>query len=263
MKFYSNQKLKQPMVQWKNNTNNIIVSKNVLNTPTTSNNNCKAWNNCSVKSPYKFNPNPIRHYRKQYVANNSFSKNSLIGHLDKPGNYIVTSKNDCVDCADNNVMNLHVNIYNTPNNCDKENNNCNIIKRATTVLNDEYSSSSKELLYKKCKTYNQNLSFNQSTKTVVNGTMTSSTCNSDTNKCLTTFNPSNQKYQVQGPVTSSTRIAALKYGCNKWINDKSVKNNVCLNSKTDYNNKQNLTSNDPLCVGCKDKPRRKRINVLG
>ena len=93
--------------------------------------------------------------------------------------------------------------------------------------------------------------------------MTSSTCNNDTNKCLTTFNPSNQKYQVQGPVTSSTRIAALKYGCNKWINDKNVKNNVCLNSKTDYNNKQNLNSNEPHCLGCKNEPRRKRINILG
>ena len=77
--------------------------------------------------------------------------------------------------------------------------------------------------------------------------------NCDTNNCKITFNPSNKKYQVQGSITSSARITALKYGCSD--------EKRCFIKDTDYNNKNYLNDNNSF-ICCKEKLRRKRINIL-
>jgi hypothetical protein len=227
MKFFQPQKYES----WKYqpNTKKVIVSKNVKNSVPDNKSSCKVWgNNCGAKVPYKFNPNPIKHYRKQYTSidtgSNSFSNNSLIGSLDKPGNNIISD----LDLCDNSLnVNQHlINYYITNNeNCITNKNDwiydaslnrmvCTgfnpqsmVIKPATTVLDNNYSSSYREHLYSKCKTYNQNLPRYKNDNHI--NDCTSIKC-SDTN-CYVKFNPSNKQYQVQGPVTSSTRIASIKY----------------------------------------------------
>ena len=291
MKFYNSQRIGIVQDSWKQGTNdvkNIIVSKNVLNNNFNNSNNCKQWDlNCKNKK-YKFNPNPIRHYRKQYTSESqSFSNNSFIGFFDKPGNYIVSEKNKDELCQNSNI-NIHLIGLNdecSPLLGDKDydgslnkticiasNPQSMIIKRASTVLEDKYKSSNKEYLYKKCKTFTQNLPSNNDISTN-NGTFT----NCDSDGCRTTFNPSNRRYQVQGPVTSSSRIASLKYGCNKWEDNKPTRNTKCqINS--DYNNPNLCPPNStdaecinrkilsrPHCIGCPNDEktiRRKRINIL-
>ena len=85
-----------------------------------------------------------------------------------------------------------------------------IIKSASTNLDKKYSTSYKELLNRNCKTFIQNLPVNVSKNDITDGTMNNCL---DGTSCKITFNPSNTRYQQQGPVTSSTRITSLKYGC--------------------------------------------------
>ena len=170
---------------WKNNSDNnsIIVAKNVYNETPNNSSNFTPWpKTCQNRQKYKFNPNPIKHYRKQYTNtsslnnNHSFSNNSMIGFLDKPGNYIVTNSNNCKNCGDQTSQNLHITLFNNNVNNNKSPQigdwsydssknkmvciGCNpqsmVIKRATTVIEPTYSTSNKEYLYKKCKTYTQN-----------------------------------------------------------------------------------------------------------
>ena len=278
---------------WKNasNNNTIIVAKNVYNETPNNSSNFTPWpKTCQSKQKYKFNANPIKHYRKQYtnassVSNNSMSNNSMIGFLDKPGNYIVTKSNHCKDCGEQSSQNIHITLFNndekTPQvgdwsydysknkmNCIGCNPQSMVIKRATTVIEQTYCTSNKEYLYKKCKTFTQNLPnfVENSTKFDGDGTMTSESCNKDTFNCKITFNPSNQKYKTQGPITSSSRISALKYACNDETNKKCYKNGI--NNKCETNDKDCKTKLELLqsnaCYGCLNdkKLRRKRINIL-
>ena len=217
-----------PYVSWKNNINNktIIVPKNVKND--LPNNIKECTNNCQFKA------NPIKHYRKHYVNLNNnttgFSNESYIRSLDKPGGTITTTT-DCNNFYQKGydyIINLN-NITCTDTKLENSNGNCFIIKSATTVINNDYCSSNKELLRKKCKTFNQNLP--------------SSRLNIDCsiNNCNTTFIPSNKKYQVQGPITSSARIAAIKY-CAQDVDSRR-----CYLPTTDYN-KYGTTSHNKLSI---------------
>lgn len=293
MTFNNSQRIGERFKSWKGDGSsdgkNILIAKNVLNDGFTNINNI---NDCCSK--YKFKANPIKHYRKQYVPTNSgsFSNNSYIGLTDKPGSYIIS--NEACDSGNNTNMYVHIMGLNDQciiNNTDKlydpslnrticiaSNQQSLVIKRANTKLDDKYCSSHKEYIYKKCKTFQQNLPSNTDNNSVNNGTFTSETCNKDFNNCRTTFNPSNRRYQVQGPVTSSSRIASLKYGCNNWKDNQPTSGTKCQ-IYNDYNNPNlcpsNITKKEcssrrnilsrPHCIGCPndDKTiRRKRINIL-
>lgn len=258
---------------WKDNSNmrKVIVAKNIKNSNLTTdiNSNCitnpppnsNKKNFCS-KPNNNFKAQPIKHYRKQYITSTPTTNNSFIGSLDKPGNNIFTSLSQ--DKLENNNFNSLCEQYlisNTKNNCldvfDSINSykyrGSSIIKPATTVLDPLYCSSHKELLYKKCKTFNQNLPSNNDID-ISNGTTTSNKCLLDQFNCRTTFNPSNKRYQVQGPISSSSRIAALRYDAgSKQVNGKAVRQ--CLLRKTDYNNPNFCPTNLTLeeCINQKEK----------
>ena len=276
MKLYFNQL--QPNISWKATSNNIvtIIPKNVKNEIPDNNNIIAPWSEeCPVKK-YKFNANPIRHYRKQYVNNSSkestFSNLSFIGSMDKPGNNIVTENlrhNETnsgiltyipnnVDC---NTLNSDK-FYDPSSNkvvCSSLHPSALVIKSATTKLSNDYSSSYRELLYKKNKTFNQNLPLN----TIANNGIGINCKNANT--CVITFNPSNKKYQTQGPISSSARIASLKYDCGDCSTIKSNNNKCPPTMPLDECNELIKILNSPLCYGCiddKSKIRRKRINIL-
>ena len=283
MKFYSSQRIGQPLQSWKDpnlsDVKNIFIAKNVLNSDFKNSSNFTPWGKCESKAKYKFNANPLKHYRKQYVLtdNYSFSNNSYIGILDKPGSYIV-SDNSC-DSSNNTNMYIHImglkdectpqisdKIYDSSLNrtiCIASNPQSLVIKRANTKLDNNYCSSQKEYIYKKCKSFEQNLPSNNNI-TINNGTFT----NCDSDGCKTTFNPSNRRYQVQGPVTSSSRIASLKYGYNneknKIYNDYNNPNLCPPNSSLEECKNRKILSR-VHCIGCPNDSqtiRRKRINIL-
>ena len=275
---------------WKDLPNNkvTIVPKNIKNDIPTNSRTYSPWpEDCAIKK-YKFHANPIKHYRKQYTninsSTNTFSKLSLIGTLDKPGGTINTTINELNCDTLNSTSNLHILTYfDTNKNCrskvgdkfyDPDTNKVQcvslspealVIKTATTVLSDKYSSSHKEYLYKKCKTFSQNLPF-QNDITINNGIRTE-TCNG-VESCVK-FSPSNKKFQIQGPVTSSARTHSLKYGCIDGgpCNKKVAINNCPLTMSIEECNslKKILNSPHSACIGCINDPttiRRKRINIL-
>jgi len=283
MKFYNSQRIGQPLKSWKDenlsDTKNIFIAKNVLNNDFKNSNNCTPWNNCESKTKYKFNANPLKHYRKQYVLDSkySFSNNSYIGILDKPGSYIVSDKS----CDSSNNTNMYVHILGLKDECSPQisdkiydpslnrticiasNPQSLVIKRANTKLDNNYCSSQKEYIYKKCKTFEQNLPSNNDI-TINNGTFT----NCDSDDCRTTFNPSNRRYQVQGPVTSSSRVASLKYGYNNEKNKiySDYNNpNLCPPNSSLKECKNRKILSRPHCIGCPNDSqtiRRKKINIL-
>lgn len=240
----------QPYVSWKGNENNknIVISKSIKNDMPDNVKECT--DNCS------FIPNPIKHYRKQYITTNTnntgYSKTSLIGNLDKPNGFSITS----ISCLDGSLLQLgneYILDLNTQT-CG-ENGKCLIIKPASTIINDNYCQSSNEYLWKKCKTFNQNLPSYKSN-------LINPNCN-ETNNCNSIFMPSNTKFQTQGSVTSSTRTASLKYNCN------DPKYRRCFIRSTDYNTfgktndfNNNVTLPSELCCHTNTKKRRSNIRIM-
>jgi len=276
MKLYFTQL--QQNISWKAPLNNnvTIIPKNIKNEIPDNTNIIAPWNEeCPVKK-YKFNANPIRHYRKQYVNNSSkestFSNLSFIGSMDKPGNNIVTqnlktnetnsgvltyiqNNVDCTTLASDKFYDPSLNKVV----CTSLHASALLIKSATTNLSNDYSSSHRELLYKHSKTFNQNLPLNS----VANGGLAMNCYNG--NACAITFNPSNTKYQTQGPITSSARIASLKYNCGDCYAIKSNINKCPPNMPLDECNELTKILKSPQCYGCiddKSNIRRKRINIL-
>ena len=278
MKFlYFNQL--QPNNSWKSPINNniTIVPKNIKNDLPTNSNECKVWSeDCPIKA-YKFNANPIKHYRKQYVnvdsKANTFSNLSLIGSMDKPGNNIVTQQLNQNDYCSQAITNLNIITYLRKDN-DCLNNSidkffdatlnkvvCNslhpsalVIKTATTNLSNNYSSSQREYLYNKNKTFKQNLPLNKENT------------NDNKTSCVT-YAPSNKKFQTQGSVSSSARTFSLKYGCLDGVscNKEATINDCPANMSLKECNDLKKIVNSPLCYGCINDPtkiRRKRINIL-
>jgi hypothetical protein len=289
MKLYFNQL--QPNISWKaySNNNVTIVPKNIKNEIPDNININEPWpEDCAVKK-YKFNANPIRHYRKQYTnvdsKANTFSNLSFIGTMDKPGGNIVTqnliqnnsnNSNFCNDPKNNINSSSLTYIQNNDFDCntltsdkfyDASSNKiiCTslhpsalVIKTATTKLATNYSSSYRELLYKNKKTFTQNLPLNNnSTTTMIINCNEKTSCN--------IFNPSNKKYQTQGPITSSARIASLKYECEECPKVKATNSKCPPNMPLNECDELTKILKAPFCFGCindKTNIRRKRINIL-
>ena len=277
MRLYFNQITPNIVSKASVNNNVTIIPKIIKNEEPTSSNTYIPWpDNCSIKK-YNFHANPIRHYRKQYVNNNAttFSNLSLIGNLDKPGANIVTNVNsptiNTSNCSLNiytyldNITNCNINasdkFYDPSLNkmvCTSFNPSALVIKTANTNLSNNYASSHREYLYNKNKTFNQNLPLLSDETTINNGDITTTTHNGE--QVCTTFNPSNKKFQCQGPVSSSARISSLKYDCDTSVHCKKT----YINNKY-INDPLSKTKVSPLCLGCvtdTSKIRRKRINIL-
>ena len=174
---------------------------------------------------------PLNIYRKQY---NTYSKNSNVsvkGVFDKPGIASKIYNNDDTELCkkENNIFidniinsnqidhNTGVSFYEPSLNkvvclsCLPEN---NIIKSASTIINKNYSTSMEQHLYKKRKTYEQNLS----TKYLV--CSDNESCKLDkpqykTGSIIKTNNPKTNtnctNINNYASVTASSRIARVKY----------------------------------------------------
>ena len=274
-------------VPTKSNQDNhkIINSKSINNDIKKSsyNSNCKI--NCNKKPGSNYSSNflkrPINHYRKQYNSSDTgFSNISFIGSLDKPASNIITQNNDCsIDLSNNGIItntfltNNTDRFYNLPINKDKfydvSNNKLYrvswdpenlVIKTASTVIDNRYSASNSEYLRKKKLTFNDNLPKQYDSNTEGNDYFrTNRNCIidcKDGKKVI--FNPSNNRYQTQGPISSSARIASLKYGTNneyKRLQINSSENkNLNIGTRKSYLNDKNK---ETCCKIEKNNGRRK------
>ena len=225
---------KIPYQSWKNNTNNVIVAKNVKNSNLSVDINSNCSNSC-------FKAQPIKHYRRQLTDLGNQSKTdsnySFIGNLDKPGNNIIT-QNTSLNCNNNELLTQTIHIMNKHIDCNLDPSICIhpqslILKSANTNLTKEYSTSNKEFLYKRCKTFEQNTKqYSIIDTSGVNYFKTKNSnipCIDSSINCINTIGYSNAKYKVQGPISSSARTAALKYNSARF-NQKTF-----YIENTDYN----------------------------
>jgi len=184
---------------------------------------------------------PIKHWRKQlFPKENSGGGSAGVRQvLDTPGGsiYLGVKSSDCVECDNSqNVDYIKENIPTTKNNnynnlngdpcCNPE---ANIIKPATTVLNKKYYSDRRAYLESRGKTYNQKLSTskvsgntylapdgsvlypnNSNTGPQVFNILDCGDCENGT-KPKTIYKPNNRSFAQEGAVSSSTRLAKLKY----------------------------------------------------
>lgn len=185
-------------------------------------------------------PRPIKHWRKRLLPNQSSKSKTGTGiPMDKPGSVSTnTLANSDLSC-DNNENRLveyvnHNKIYNSGQLIDVSDNfiygkciSCdpqsNMIKPASTKLNKNYYSSSKAYLYAKCKTFDQRNGgplidsikyFDDNKQPIYPSDSNDGTqmryANGCGEKCKIVYKPNNQAFAVQGAVSSSTRIVALK-----------------------------------------------------
>tara|TARA_B100000902_G_C27284611_1_gene903696 strand:+ start:514 stop:1428 length:915 start_codon:yes stop_codon:yes gene_type:complete len=182
--------------------------------------------------PNAFRARPIKHWRKSLFSSTSHKSRSIrstgmIGVLDKPGNVNYLDQNRCKSCDINNP-NINVIEYNIKRNNDQKENVCNgcnvnVIKRASTFLDKNYSTTTAEYLHKKCRTYNQKssgINYDNTTKEYYSNCScpeySYNTFKKKSDDCVSNcrkvyYKPSNTKFSTQGGVSSGTRIARLKY----------------------------------------------------
>jgi|TARA_B110000858_G_scaffold138297_1_gene157057 hypothetical protein len=187
----------QKYKSWKdiNNNKTIVNTKLVKNTSASSNSNLQVEKNKCVLHKSQFRAKPMKHYRRVYNDNNSISNMSMVGTLDNPINSVLTTSESSNLCINKNFEYVLIN-----KTCDNGFCNANlIIKPASTNIDNNYCSTNKEYLYKKCKTYQQNIyDFNKNKCT-------------QNNDCSNVVKYSNKKYMMNEPITSSARIANIKY----------------------------------------------------
>ena len=210
---------KQMYKSWKSDTNIKLYNKakSIKNTYNNFNVNCPTSTENTCGS-FVFKSRPLQHYRKSLDCNNC---NYDIEYI--LNNNILSETIGGAYCA----ANL-------------------IIKPANTVINKDisYSASNHEYLYKKCKTFNQNLNRD-------NGNLISPQC-----ECSNNIVYRNKNYYTNGPITSSDRISNLKYRncangtiCNKDppLYRQSYNENVlnCCNKDTLYQSRRYQRNKNP------------------
>ena len=249
-------------ISWKNNsqlTNSLIPSNS----------------RSTESSGPNFKANPIRHWRKQLIPNNTtgFSK-ATINNINMPGATSNSgSSNACPNCANTNVNFLKTYIphksldshpqYSPPLEGDSSYNEnlrhmvcraCNPeahrIKSGPTIISKAYHDTMHSYLKSKDKLYDQNISLS-SIYIGVSGEYYSSSCK---NKCnagysKVTYKRSNFKYNSQGAVSSGSRLLNLKYNT---VNDNANSFKTAYVLAAANPGKYNGSSNGPYFIKSKE-----------
>lgn len=153
-------------------------------------------------------PNPVKHWRKQlspYVSSNTVQSHPTIKDIESS-----TKTQD---------TNLKLSfIYEDVENINKckgvtDSVPCTtgsfaVRRSANTIINKKFCWNSKQYLQSRCKTYDQN---NQIGTIVEKPEYLSGACVNDCQNKHVIYKPSNTQFSCQGGVSSSSRIAKLKY----------------------------------------------------
>lgn len=235
------------IVQWKSTNNNVNSYSAKIRYGTNTKNQIA---NSNMPAPQPGRAGPLKIPRKQYpdydpnIGNfGSISRLSYVDIVDKPNGYIASINNgNCNDCSFNNMLvdsliNKKQDIYTNGQIISGECINCspvnNIIKSASTVIDKKkiYAYNTKQYLYKKHKTFEQNYS-----SKALSGDCS---CNNLTLNINHSYCGSSNIKTYQS-ITSSSRIAKLKYNTIS-----ANKTNYC-NGNTNLNTKK-ITANPREC----------------
>ena len=184
-----------------------------------------------------FKARPMKHWRFQLIpTENSGRTAASISSINRPGgsNFLASG---CV-CADASNATVIQNLPFKPTpapvatltasgeciSCDPES---NVIKSAVTLLNKNYYTDTKAFLQSRCQTYDQKQSLSKdpainygpvdapawpnNTSTGPQNYLTEFCPQKDNCRVTTIYKPSNRNFAVQGAVSSSGRVAKLKY----------------------------------------------------
>ena len=153
---------------------------------------------------------PIKHWRKQLMPTRPTSSTQVsIDQIDNPSVSILTSHSDNQHVVYNQLLSTSDCLgVKTENGCVGGTNN--VRRRATTVLSPNYSSSTKQYLQKRGKSFEQN----QMKGTKISGNSYNSTIPSydkNNNQCKSViYKPNNSVFDIQGAATSQGYTYKLK-----------------------------------------------------
>jgi hypothetical protein len=160
-------------------------------------------------------PNPIKHWRKQLAP--SVSQNVIQSHptLQTLDNSVKTD----ITTSESDLCKSYIDILNINSGCIgvSGSNPCvtgsfKINRSANTIINKDFCWNSKQYLQSRCKTYEQNQTLGQKTGTEYEYFGASCNSKSDGTVCKPIIHkPNNSQFKQQGGVSSSSRIAKLKY----------------------------------------------------
>lgn len=186
-------------------------------------------------------PRPIKHYRRgtttisangqQNRQVSSSAKGNMVSQLiDIPGGFVVKSGINSEEVCNNfrgnelvsdwsPIKNLTEKIQPGMMPCDKNNKPlCSqetkarmIARGSNTLIKKNYYTTCSDLLYSRCKTFDQN-AFNFKSKVPDEDNTYYANCSNSSQPCVkeVVYKPSNQTFAKQGAVSSSTRILALQ-----------------------------------------------------
>jgi hypothetical protein len=187
----------------------------------------------SINTCYKKLPRPLKIWRRRLDPNSSTSKNNItINLLNQPNTVI--NHDECFG----NSKNIYLE-QNKESVCDgiKTEGKClggtnKITRSAGTIINKKYSTTHSEYLQKRVKTFEQNQILGKKIDTYTYqsgiGIEPTNEVSGVCNKVI--FKPSNNRFQLQGGVTSSARTNMYKY-----MSLMNCNNNTCTNN-TNFKN---------------------------
>ena len=153
-------------------------------------------------------PNPIKQWRKQIqpsVSNNQIQSHPTIQSLE---NSVKTTNDNCKSYQDIFYINTCDGV---PNSNPCVTGSFNIRRSANTIINKDFCWNSKQYLQTRCKTYDQNQTIGPHVEgsQYYSGSCTRTSSGSVCKPVI--YKPNNKSFQQQGSVSSSARIAKLKY----------------------------------------------------
>ena len=163
-------------------------------------------------------PNPIKQWRKQIAP--SVSEDVIQSHptMQSLENGVKTDMDLCKSYTDV----LYVDTCNGVSGS----NPCvtgsfQITRSASTIIDKKFCWNSKQYLQSRCKTYNQNQTLGQATNTKYEYFGASCSTKPDGTVCKPIIHkPNNKEFKQQGGVSSSARIAKLKYDTIRYSTNK-------------------------------------------
>lgn len=261
---------KQQYLSWKgennsDNRNHNTISAVPVNSapPTGENARGSGFRNLRRPIASRYNaraaPNPIKHWRKQLIPSQGVKSSSrVVGVsqvMDRPGgsNHLVNQQEDsaCINCSHNMINYISKDSESTFNYCFEKSTNCldkngkkivisnpaRVRRSASTVVKKEYYTTSKAYLKNRVKLYNQNqtLSNTNPQEAPMFDTRSTNCCDGSNNTVKVYYKPNNPGYSKEGAVTSSNRIAKLKYDTIQNQNEQ----NKCCNDNSTFGLSQN------------------------
>jgi len=180
----------------------------VLQTTTVPSNNRPPTNVNPASGP-PFKPNPMKQWRKQLIPLNPTSSTRVtIDQIDNPSVSVLSSQPSCHIIYNQLLRTSSCLGIETPDGCVGGTNN--VRRSGSTIVSPKYSTSTKQYLQKKGKSFEQNQSIGkEKSKPVYYSTIPSYNSTGDICKTVI-YKPSNRLFKTQGAVTSEGYTSKMR-----------------------------------------------------